>query len=218
MRSPVRNMALFGRYLLPCNPPVTDSLMSRADAVRFPLFSLALFCLSALLYGCAHGGSQNSADAQFQKLSDEFVETHYAFRPISGAGLGWHKYDGQFVLPDRAAVAAERARLERFDRSFATVNADALSSQHRHDLHLLQSLVAASRFALEIQRAVRTQSDGLCGGQRRPASYRCELVYQTGFQTAAGPHPGYFCAASPRACFFGAGSVKPSSLFSPGLL
>jgi uncharacterized protein (DUF885 family) len=116
---------------------------------QFLLFLISALCLLALLPARA----SDSVDAKFEKLAKEFVETHYAFRPIGGAGLGWHQYDGKFVLPDAAAVAAERARLQRFETAFAALNAQTLAPRNRHDLHLLRAAVANSHFALEIQRA-----------------------------------------------------------------
>src|SRR3954452_9534698 len=113
--------------------------MTRPSTLRF-------FCilpiLLAFLPSCVHHGSHDSADAQFQKLTDQFLESHYAFRPIAGAGLGWHQYDGKFVLPDAAALAAERARLQRFEAAFAAIPVDALTPAHRHDLRLLQSAIS----------------------------------------------------------------------------
>src|ERR1051325_5837374 len=93
-------------------------------------FFCTLPILLVFLPSCAHHGSHDSADAQFQKLADQFIESHYAFRPIAGAALGWHQYDGKFVLPDAAAVAAERARLQRFETAFAAIPMDALTLAH----------------------------------------------------------------------------------------
>src|SRR5436190_23492059 len=137
------------RRLLQRARVATPCLMKRCSRAQFLLFPVTVLCLLTWL---PVRGS-NSVDAQFEKLAKEFLESHYAFRPIAGAGLGWHQYDGNFVLPEAAAVAAERSRLQRFETAFAALNAQTLAPRNRHDLHLLRAAVANSRFALDIQRA-----------------------------------------------------------------
>jgi uncharacterized protein (DUF885 family) len=91
-------------------------------------------------------------DARFQRLADEFVATHFAARPLAGVALGWHQFDGKFVIPDKATLAAEEARLKQFDAAFASIPPDRLSAAHRHELHLIQSTIAYERWVRERQR------------------------------------------------------------------
>lgn len=109
--------------------------------------------LSALLLliaaGCAPLKPIESADATFRRLADEFVATHFAARPVEAAGLGWHQYDGKFVVPTGTQIAAERARLVRFDSALAALPATELSAEARHDWAILRTTVAKERFTLD---------------------------------------------------------------------
>lgn len=113
------------------------------------LFGVAV----VLCGGCMHLGTKPSADARFQRLVDEFIATHFAARPLEAVALGWHKYDGRFVLPDHATLTVEIERLKHFDATFAEVAPNQLLPSHRHDLRLLQSTITGQRWMLETQRA-----------------------------------------------------------------
>jgi uncharacterized protein (DUF885 family) len=123
--------------------------MKPPTPVRF--LSLALG-LSMLASGCAHLNEPSDPDAQFRRLSDEFITTHYASRPIEAVGLGWHEFDGQFVVPTPEMLSAEIARFKRFDVAFAALPKDRLSSERKFDLSILQSAIAGQRWTLETSR------------------------------------------------------------------
>jgi uncharacterized protein (DUF885 family) len=108
--------------------------------------------LVMLVAGCAHRSDQSSVDTRFQRLANDFIATHFSSRPLAGVALGWHQYDGKFVVPDKAALATEAARLKRFETAFASLPADRLSATHRHELHLIQSTIAYDRWVRERQR------------------------------------------------------------------
>jgi hypothetical protein len=95
------------------------------------------------------GGSERQ---RFRSVTDEFVKTHFAMRPMEGMALGWHEYDGKFVVPTAEVMRAERARLERFDWKFREVDVAKLSREDRLDLDLLKLVVARERWAQEVQR------------------------------------------------------------------
>ena len=103
--------------------------------------------------GCMHFGTKLSTDARFQRVADEFVTTHFAARPLEAVALGWHKYDGRFIVPDQDALILEIERLKRFDAAFAEITPDPLLPSHRHDLRLLLSTIAGQRWILETHRA-----------------------------------------------------------------
>jgi hypothetical protein len=71
---------------------------------------------------------------------------------MEGMALGWHEYDGKFVVPTAEVMRAERARLERFDGKFREVDVAKLSREERLDLDLLKLVVARERWAQEVQR------------------------------------------------------------------
>jgi uncharacterized protein (DUF885 family) len=114
---------------------------------------LSLFLVLALVSsGCTHLSGQPSGDARFQSLADEFVATHFSARPLQAVGIGWHQYDGRFVLPEKAILAAEAGRLKRFDAAFRAIPVTQLSPARRHDLRLLQAVIAGERWTYETQR------------------------------------------------------------------
>src|ERR1051326_3989352 len=98
-----------------------------------------LACLLALLPGCTQLKEKTAitTDDRFQVVADEFVASHYDARPIEGVGLGWHQYDGRFVVPDQKTIASERDRLRRFGQTLASWPAKDLTPANRYDLALL---------------------------------------------------------------------------------
>jgi uncharacterized protein (DUF885 family) len=114
--------------------------------------SAGVAVLMILSGGCAQRSGSIPPDARFQRLAGEFVATHFATRPLAGVALGWHQFDGRFVIPDHAALAAEEARLKQFDAAFASIPPGRLSAAHRHELDLIQSTIAYERWVRERQR------------------------------------------------------------------
>ncbi len=104
---------------------------------------------AAMLSGCVVGSAERT---RFREVSGAFVKTHFAMRPLEGVALGWHEYDGKFVVPTREVMLAERARLERFDGRFREIDGTRLSQSDRLDLDLLKLVVARERWAQEVQR------------------------------------------------------------------
>lgn len=111
--------------------------------------AMGLVLGAAMLSGCVVGRSERQ---RFRSVTDEFVKTHFAMRPMEGMALGWHEYDGKFVVPTAEVMRAERARLERFDWQFREVDAAKLTRSERLDLDLLKLVVARERWAQEVQR------------------------------------------------------------------
>lgn len=107
--------------------------------------------LSALLLlataGCV--SQRESPDTTFQRLADDFVTHHFTNRPIEAAGLGWHQYDGKFVIPTAAMLNAERAELQRVDFDLDRLPLSHLSATSQHDWHILRTTVAKERFTIE---------------------------------------------------------------------
>jgi len=116
--------------------------------------------------GCAHSGRhqheekpethqtpEGTADARFEQLKSDFLEGHYQFRPLAGVALGWHQYDGKFMVPTRAAILAEQNRLKKFGMDFRALGSEKLSPVHRHDLRVLSAAISQELFSMEVQRA-----------------------------------------------------------------
>ena len=91
---------------------------------------------------------------RFEQLSKEFVKTYFAFRPLEAVALGRHEDDGQFVVPDQAALDKEVQRLKSFDSALAEIPTDALSPVYREDLALLRAAISGQRWMFETQQSV----------------------------------------------------------------
>jgi len=116
------------------------------------LITFLFLLLAALCIGCAHVSNKSSADSRYEWLANDFMTGQFSFRPLAGVALGWHQYDGCYVVPDQPALAVEDNRLKRFEAEFAALPADQLTPVHQHDLQLLQSTIANGRWAIERQR------------------------------------------------------------------
>ena len=86
--------------------------------------------------GCANNTNKESADARFERMTEEFVRTHYEHRPLAAVALGWHRYDGQFQVRDAQNIADEVTRLRKYDRIFDAFRPESLSAQHQLELTL----------------------------------------------------------------------------------
>lgn len=115
-------------------------------------FALWTFLSAATALGPVLEGEPTPAEASFSNLADEFVREHFAARPLAGVRLGWHHYDGRFVVPDQSALAAETGRLKRWEGVFAGLSDEGLSPARQHDLRLLRSAIASERWVRERQR------------------------------------------------------------------
>lgn len=113
-----------------------------------------VFALSlVLLAGCARldlpTSGKGSGDAEFARVTDDFLAGYLAWRPQSGTALGLHEYDGKITDFSRASLDAERARLEKFDRVLNRWPVKNLSPQAHHDLRLLHATVRGELFKFD---------------------------------------------------------------------
>ncbi len=111
--------------------------------------------LFALLLGCAQPNSSNqslnhpSAEKEFQRVADDFIAGYLAWRPTIGTMLGLHEYDGKLTDFSRASLDNELARLQTFNRKLASLPANSLRPEIRHDLRVLQTGIANELFTFE---------------------------------------------------------------------
>lgn len=105
-----------------------------------------------LLAGCARldlPATTGPGDAEFARVTDEFLTGYLAWRPQSGTALGLHEYDGKITDFSRASLDTEHARLEKFDRVLSRWPVKHLSPQSYHDLRLLQATVRGELFKFD---------------------------------------------------------------------
>jgi hypothetical protein len=118
-----------------------------------------LFLSALAVAGCtraespARAPAAASADADFQKLSDEFVADYLKRNPAAATYLGVHDYDDQLEDASRAAVEREVADYKQFRARFAAIDPSRLSLANQLDLaqviaaidsHLLEDEVIRS--------------------------------------------------------------------------
>ena len=107
---------------------------------------LIISCLA----GCAPIGRRGVA---LREISEGFVRTHFAARPLEAVALGWHEHDGRFVVPTEAAVREEQSRLRRHDALLRTIDEDGLRREELLDLRLLRLAVLRGLWVIETERA-----------------------------------------------------------------
>ncbi len=108
--------------------------------------ALILACLPA----CAPIGRRGEA---LREVSEGFVRSHFAARPIEAVALGWHEHDGRFVVPTAAAVRAEQARLHRYGALLGGMDEGGLRREELLDLRLLRLAVLQGLWGIETERA-----------------------------------------------------------------
>lgn len=99
------------------------------------------------------GQAASLSDAEFERISRDFVTTHFAQRPLEAVALGWHSYDGLFPNLDRHTLRTEVERLKHYAGLLSALSTEGLSTEHRADLWLLRSTVASELWKLETQKA-----------------------------------------------------------------
>src|SRR3954463_14856838 len=104
------------------------------------------------LASCGTNTDHESADARFERLSAEFIRTHYDHRPLAAVSLGWHQYDGRFQIRDAQNIAEEIARLNKYDPIFNSFRPETLTAEHQFELNLVKATIRYERWFHESQR------------------------------------------------------------------
>ena len=113
-----------------------------------------LVCLSGFASSSrAAAAPTNQADAQFQKLADEFLSGYLAWRPGLGVALGLHEYDGRVTDYSRASVNLERMRLVNFDRRLEKFPVKHLGPRAAYDFRILRSAIRKQLFRFDALRS-----------------------------------------------------------------
>lgn len=88
------------------------------------------------------------ADAEFLKVSDEYIKGYLNWRPLRATSLGFHEYDGRLNDFTRLAIDAELERLKRFEERLKKFDQSKLSPQNAIDCRLLSCSVARELFQI----------------------------------------------------------------------
>ncbi len=117
----------------------------RVSWLAWPLISLFLARLP--LQSQPAGASATAAE--FESAAAEFIQFYHHANPLTGVALGWHQYDGRFVVPTAAHNAAFRRSLHEYRRRFAAFDRAQLSAAARRDLSVMENRIGTSLLYVE---------------------------------------------------------------------
>jgi uncharacterized protein (DUF885 family) len=107
----------------------------------------------AVLFSCkqkpAASTDKLSGDAAFQKLSGEYLDGYFAWRPALAVTLGLHKYDGKSTDLSKGSLDKELARLKDFDGKMNTADTTLFSPKVYYDFRILHSAIKQEIFSFE---------------------------------------------------------------------
>ncbi len=89
-----------------------------------------------------------NTDSTFVKLTDEYLEGYFAFRPANATYLGLHEYDRHVRDYSKAGLEAELARLKVYERKLLSIG-DSISSAASFDYRILLSAIRQEIFSME---------------------------------------------------------------------
>jgi len=90
-----------------------------------------------------------SRDAEFKKVSDEFIRGYLAWRPITATQLGVHDYDGKITDHSSNSISSELLRLKGFEQRILAFSPESLSAASRFDMRILLAGIRAELFKFQ---------------------------------------------------------------------
>jgi uncharacterized protein (DUF885 family) len=90
-----------------------------------------------------------SADAEFARLAQEYLDDRAERHPDIATGLGDHRFDARLADPSAQARGDERRTLDGWAARLAAVDHDALSAEHRVDAAMMADSLARRVFELD---------------------------------------------------------------------
>ena len=105
--------------------------------------------VSAAIHFNAHPVLAATADEEFAKTTDEYLQGYLAWRPQLGTSLGLHQYDGKVTDFSRGSVDAELARLRSFDGRLARLDTNQLSPAALYDYRILSGAIKREMFSFD---------------------------------------------------------------------
>lgn len=108
---------------------------------------ILLVTVSLTFIGC--NKNSGSGDADFQKLSEEYLKGYLSWRPQSGVSLGLHEYDGKISDYSKASINTEVSRLKEYDEKLSKIDSASLSKKEYYDWKMLRSNIKNELFSFE---------------------------------------------------------------------
>jgi uncharacterized protein (DUF885 family) len=111
-------------------------------------FSFVLLLIMVCL-PCRNSFADQTADAEYEAVAEEYIKGYFAAHPLEGTALGLHEYDGKISDYSRLALDAELSRLRRFDDRLGKFDSSKLSPRQSIDLRILQAAVKKDLFEMQ---------------------------------------------------------------------
>ena len=108
--------------------------------LRLLVFALAISLAAPVV------ADPGAADAEFDKVADEYIKGWLAAHPITATQLGIHDFDGRISDFTRLALDAELSRLKRFDERLKRFDPAKLSATKAIDLRILHAAIRKDLF------------------------------------------------------------------------
>ena len=113
------------------------------------LFVLLVFSLGVATPTSAQTAEKPKSDADFDKLTLDFISGYLAARPLEGVALGFHQYDGKIGDYSRLAIDAEAERLQRFQNHLGKLDPNKLSKVADIDRRIILAAIAGELFQIQ---------------------------------------------------------------------
>jgi uncharacterized protein (DUF885 family) len=116
-----------------------------------------LFVLLLVLTGCARLSptTASNAEAEFNRLAEDYLTGYLAWRPQTGVGLGFHEYDGKPTDLSRRSLDAELERLKSIEKRLAALDSARLEPRVRRDYRILRGAIQREIFGFEEMQVFR---------------------------------------------------------------
>ena len=108
--------------------------------IRLSLFALVLSFSHAAI------AAEQTQDAEFDKVAEEYIKGWLGAHPITATSLGFHEYDGRISDFTRLSIDAELSRLRRFDERLKKFDLAKLSARAAIDLRVLHAAIRKDLF------------------------------------------------------------------------
>jgi uncharacterized protein (DUF885 family) len=97
----------------------------------------------------ARGSKKVSADAEFTRLAQEYLDDRAERGPTTATDLGDHRFDARLADPSEQALADERRALDDWTARLETIDDGVLSAEHRVDAAMMAGSMARRMFEID---------------------------------------------------------------------
>ncbi len=104
---------------------------------------------------CLTGCVSPSPERDLGAAAERFIAGYHDHRPLTGVALGWHQFDGRFVVPTAAQMDGEREFFRAAERQFPAMAPAGAGPGLRRDLALIRRQVETELMQLDGFRADR---------------------------------------------------------------